>query len=191
MYLVEFLEEDEAWSKRRLKKLEAPGGQKKPTKLPWGPPGAVVHRKAMCTQCTKSPFPGALTVTFMLHRWPWQHLTTRAGDGGVAQVARPSSSSLRQPFCWTAAPSIIFREEKQCWPLQRWCGSHGAPSHTQYCWLSAGLPADGSVSDEGERRRSTTEAIKAAQLTSHERTEVQNTLAQAASVIAKPFPMIT
>lgn len=97
----------------------------------------------------KSPFPGALTVTFMLHRWPWQHLTTRAGEGGVAQVARPSSSSLRQPFCWTAAPSIISREEKQCWPLQRRSGWHAAPSHTQVCSLRTGLPADGSASEKG------------------------------------------
>ncbi|KAG7278725.1 hypothetical protein CRUP_023374 [Coryphaenoides rupestris] len=33
--------------------------------------------------------------------WPWQHLTTCSGEGGVAQRARPSASSCRQPFCWT------------------------------------------------------------------------------------------
>lgn len=114
----------------------------------------------------KSPFPGALTVTFMLHRWPWQHLTTRAGEGGVAQVARPSSSSLRQPFCWTAAPSVVSREEKQCWPLQRWGrpGSHQAPLHTQVCSPRTGLPADSSASEEGPTER---ESVNAVSFTSH------------------------
>lgn len=108
--------------------------------------------REMCTVCAKSPFPGALTVTFMLHRWPWQHLTTWAGEGGLAQVALPSSSSLRQPFCWTATPSIIFREEKHCWPVQRWSRSHMTPSHTQYWSLRTGLPADSSVSDMRKQR---------------------------------------
>lgn len=115
-------------------------------------PETTVYRKATCALWTKSPFPGARTVTFMLHRWPWQHLTTRAGDGGVAQVARPSSSSLRQPFCWTAAPSTLVREEKQCWPVQRWSRAHVTPSHTQYCSLRTGLPADSSASDKAEQR---------------------------------------
>lgn len=102
----------------------------------------------ICTMCTKSPFPGACTVTFMLHRWPWQHLTTWADEGGMAQVALPSSSSLRQPFCWTAAPSIIFRAEKQCWPVQRWPCSHTPPSHTHSWSLRTGLPADSCTSDK-------------------------------------------
>lgn len=74
----------------------------------------------------------------------------------MAQVALPSSSSLRQPFCWRATPFTIFREEKHCWPMQRWSRSHTPPSHTQDCSLRTGLPANSSVSDERKQMNAET-----------------------------------
>lgn len=108
----------------------------------WSISEAKIRKKMKLFQWKQGsvlPFAGASTVTFMLHRCPWQHLTMWLGEGGVAQVALPWSSSWRQPFWWTTNPSLVFTEEKHCWPVQRSPPSHDRPSHTHSMSCKAGI----------------------------------------------------